>query len=161
MILDADALNVLAARRGVGTKIPTASVITPHPGEAGRLLGVSAGEVQEDRIEAARRLAREWGACTLLKGYRSLVADPGGRVHVNPTGNTGMATGGSGDVLSGIVAAWLAQGLPPLEAATLSAHVHGLAGDLSARRVGEIGLTAGDVIEALPHAYASLLCIGR
>lgn len=156
MILDADALNVLALRPAARSKLPAASVLTPHPGEAGRLLKIPAGKVQEDRLEAARRLAREWGACALLKGYRTLVADPSGLVHVNPTGNAGMATGGSGDVLSGIVAAWLAQGLRPLDAATLSAHAHGLAGDLAARDVGQIGLTAGDIIEALPRAYAAL-----
>jgi NAD(P)H-hydrate epimerase len=156
MILDADALNVLAARSADAVKLPEGSVLTPHPGEAGRLLKLPAGKVQEDRLEAARRLAREWGACALLKGHRTLVADPSGLLHVNPTGNAGMATGGSGDVLSGIVAAWLAQGLRPLDAATLSAHAHGLAGDLAARDVGQIGLTAGDIIESLPSAYAAL-----
>jgi hydroxyethylthiazole kinase-like uncharacterized protein yjeF len=156
MILDADALNILAGSGARAPRLGSRAVLTPHPGEAARLLRCRAAEVQAARLESARRLAREWNACCLLKGHRSLVADPGGTVRVNPTGNAGMATGGSGDVLSGIVGAWLAQGLPPADAAALAAHVHGLAGDLAAGEQGEISLTASDLIEALPRAYALL-----
>jgi NAD(P)H-hydrate epimerase len=164
MILDADALNILAAARGQSSMGPGGSwfgigasaVLTPHPGEASRLIGVSTKEIQSDRLGGARRLAKESGAVVLLKGYRSLATDPRGTVFVNPTGNPGMATGGTGDVLSGVVAAWLAQGLGPLEAAALSAWVHGAAGDTAARELGMISMTAGDLVERLPAAYLAL-----
>jgi NAD(P)H-hydrate epimerase len=161
-ILDADALNVLAeggrwrGASGTGGSGPPRVVLTPHPGEAGRLLGVTAREVQADRLGAARRIARASGACVLLKGHRTITAHPGGAARVNATGNPGMATGGSGDVLAGIAAAWLAQGLDAFDAASLAAHVHGLAGDLAARDLGEISLTAGDIVERLPRAYLAL-----
>lgn len=164
MILDADALNILAATRsgaipgGSGPlfRIGSPAVLTPHPGEAARLIGLSSKEIQADRLGAARRLANESGAVVLLKGHRSLTADPRGKVLVNPTGNPGMATGGTGDVLSGIVAAWLAQGLAPVEAAALSAYVHGAAGDIAARDLGMVSMTAGDLVERLPAAYLSI-----
>lgn len=156
MILDADALNVLAADKGTVSRLASSSVITPHPGEAARLRGGSAAAVQADRCGTARDLARAWGCTVILKGFRSLVAAPGEALRVIPTGNPGMATAGSGDALAGIVAAWLAQGLEPLDAATLAAHVHGLAGDLAAGAKGEISLIAGDLIEALPEAYRTL-----
>lgn len=161
MILDADALNVLASTRGRAAGGGHQVVLTPHPGEAGRLLGVAAAGIQGDRIAAARRLAEGSGATVLLKGYRSLTAVPGGVVRVNSTGNAGMATAGSGDVLSGIVAAWLAQGLEAPQAAALSAFVHGSAGDRAAACLGAISLTAGDIVEALPGAYQALIAGAR
>lgn len=155
MVLDADALNVLAATGGsVGGG--GMAVLTPHPGEAGRLLGRGAGDVQADRLGSVRRLAAAASCTVILKGFRSLVCDPDGRVSVNPTGNPGMATGGMGDALAGIVAAWLAQGLGAFEAAVLSAHAHGLAGDIAAAELGEIALVAGDLIERLPAAWRHL-----
>ncbi len=156
MVLDADALNIMS--EGSARRKPPAAptVLTPHPGEAGRLLRTSSAEIQSDRLSAARRLARESLCTVLLKGHRSLAADPSGQVRVNPTGNAGMATGGSGDVLTGIVAAWLAQRLDPFDAAALSAYVHGLAGDMAARELGPISLTAGDIVEYLPRAYCAL-----
>jgi len=157
MILDADALNILAADPADRRFPAGPAILTPHPGEAARLLGTSAREIQSDRLSAARRIAREWRCTVLLKGYRSLTGAMDGRVRVNSTGNAGMATGGSGDVLSGIIGAWLAQGLAPFDAAALSAFVHGLAGDLAARDLGEISLTAGDIVEYLPRAYLALI----
>jgi len=158
MVLDADVLNILAGGKAGARKIgaAAAAIVTPHPGEAARLLGLTAKEVQADRLGAVRRLAREMGCCALLKGDRTLTAVPEGTVRVNSTGNPGMATGGSGDALTGIAAAWLAQGLSPLDAASLAAFVHGLAGDEAARRLGEIAMTAGDLIESLPAAYLAL-----
>lgn len=156
VVVDADALNILAASGNVFPALSTRAVLTPHPGEAARLLGRTADRIQEDRPASARDLSRATGCTVLLKGYRSLVATPSGTLWVNPTGNPGMATGGTGDVLAGIVAAWLGQGLAPADAAVLSTHVHGLAGDLAARDKGEIGMTAGDLVEALPLAYARL-----
>jgi NAD(P)H-hydrate epimerase len=156
IVLDADALNILADPSAPRPRIAAAAIVTPHPGEAARLLGSTAAEVQADRPAAARRLARDLGCCTILKGFRTLTATPEGIVHVNSTGNPGMATGGSGDALTGVAAAWLAQGLPPFDAATLAVFVHGLAGDRGALELGEISLTAGDLVERLPAAYLSL-----
>jgi hydroxyethylthiazole kinase-like uncharacterized protein yjeF len=156
MVLDADALNVLAATGGSVHGGSGKAVLTPHPGEAGRLLGCAAGDVQADRLGSVRRLAAATSCTVILKGFRSLVCDPEGCVAVNPTGNPGMATGGMGDALAGIVAAWLAQGLGAYEAAVLSAHAHGLAGDIAAEELGEIALVAGDLIERLPAAWKRL-----
>ncbi len=154
VVLDADGLNAFAgdceALRGVGPPL----VLTPHPGEAGRLLGVDTAVVQSDRLAAVRDLAERSGAVVILKGHRSLVADPGGNVGINLTGNPGMATGGSGDVLTGLVAAFIAQGVEPFRAARLGAYLHGAAGDHAAASVGEISLIASDIIGALPEAIA-------
>jgi hydroxyethylthiazole kinase-like uncharacterized protein yjeF len=151
VVLDADALNVLAPLTeplGLGRHV----VMTPHPGEAGRLLRVEVQQLQEDRSGAAGALCAATGATVVLKGARTLVAD-GARRFVNHTGNPGMATGGSGDVLAGLLGALLAQGLPPFDAACLAVHVHGAAGDRVAKRLGEAGLIASD----LPAAIAEEL----
>jgi len=150
-VLDADALNVLAPlRRAIAPAVPV--VLTPHPGEAARLLGWSTPQVQADRTGALRELTRRSGAVVVLKGARTLVGD-GARWFQNTTGNPGMATGGSGDVLAGLLGALLAQGLAPFEASCLAVHAHGRAGDLVARRLGEVGLIASD----LPAALAEVL----
>ncbi len=156
LVLDADGLNAfggalasLAERRGE-------TVLTPHPGELARLLGVSTAEVVGDRVGAARRAAELAGAIVALKGHRTLVADPLGGVAVNPTGNPGMATGGSGDVLTGMIAALAGQGMGAALAARLGVYLHGLAGDLAARERGEISLSAGDLVERLPAAFERL-----
>ena len=163
LVIDADGLNALAAPPG--SRSPgapaletrsAATVVTPHPGEMARLVGSEAGEVQRRRLEVAREFAAQSGAVVVLKGHRTVVADPDGRAAVNPTGNPGMATGGTGDVLSGILGALLARGLEPWVAATAAVYVHGLAGDVAARRLGQESLLAGDVIEALPEAIRSL-----
>jgi len=122
----------------------------------GRLLARSAAAVQADRLEAAQELARESGAVVVLKGQRTLVARPDGRAAVNPTGNPGMATGGSGDVLSGLLGALLARGGDAFEAACAGVYLHGAAGDDVAARLGPEGLLAGDLGEALPGALARL-----
>jgi NAD(P)H-hydrate epimerase len=155
LVLDADGLNAFAGRAAdlAGRKAET--VLTPHPGELGRLLGVSTAQIQEDRIAAARGAAEETGAIVVLKGHMTLVAS-GTVVFVNPTGNPGMATGGTGDVLTGVIAGLLAQGFDALDAAVLGVYLHGLAGDLAAAKVGEMGLAAGDLIETLPAAFAAL-----
>ncbi|MDR5683638.1 MAG: NAD(P)H-hydrate dehydratase [Armatimonadota bacterium] len=152
MILDADALNVLRGQHTLlrGARAPV--VITPHPGELGRLLGVATSEIQRGRIESARSTARLTGAVTLLKGARTLVADPEGRLVVIPTGNPGMASGGMGDVLTGAVAALVGQGLGPFDAAWVGAYLHGAAGDLLAAEIGDRGLLAHEVAERLPVA---------
>ncbi len=151
LVLDADALNVLAGQTEVlrGRTVPP--VLTPHPGEFGRLLGRKVSGDPTERRELAVRFAAEHGVVLLLKGHGTVVTD-GHRVHVNTTGNPGMATGGSGDVLTGLIAALLGQRLEPFAAAQLGAHLHGLAGDLARDDLGEASLIATDLIAYLPRA---------
>ena len=154
LVLDADGLNALAAGdvRALDALARTApTVLTPHPGEMGRLVGLSSAEVQRERVETAVALARATGAVVVLKGERTLVAEPEGRAAVMATGNPGMATGGTGDVLAGVIGALVARH-GALLAATAGAFVHGRAGDFAAREKGQEGMTAGDVLEALPAA---------
>jgi ADP-dependent NAD(P)H-hydrate dehydratase / NAD(P)H-hydrate epimerase len=156
LVLDADGLNALIGRTGLVSDRKNALVMTPHPGEMARLIGADAKAVQADRIGAASRAAAEWGAVVVLKGAGTVIAEPGGDVCVNPTGNAGMATAGTGDVLTGCIAAFLAQGLDPFGAAVAGAYFHGLAGDLSAQMEGMTGMTAGDLIRNLPLALRRL-----
>ncbi|MFL6259991.1 MAG: NAD(P)H-hydrate dehydratase [Thermoanaerobaculia bacterium] len=155
LVLDADGINAFAGKAGDLAGRRAETILTPHPGELGRLLGISTAQIQEDRIAAARGAAEETGAVVILKGHMTLVAS-GTAVFVNPTGNPGMATGGTGDVLTGLIAGLLAQGLDALDAAVLGVYLHGLAGDLAASRLGEMALAAGDLIEILPAALAAL-----
>ncbi|HET8723581.1 MAG TPA: NAD(P)H-hydrate dehydratase [Anaeromyxobacteraceae bacterium] len=150
-VLDADAVNAVADHPGLASVIghDAPIVLTPHPGEMARLVGASIEEIQGDRVGIARRKAQEWGAVVVLKGARTVVADPDGPAAIVPTGNPGMATGGTGDVLAGLIGALLAGGLRPREAARVGAWVHGRAGDLAARRHGERGLVAGDLAESI------------
>ena len=156
-VLDADALNALAGSGDILKKVRAPVVITPHPGEMARLLGVTPKEIQEDRIAAAVQAAEKWSVTALLKGARTVVASPDGSVFINPTGNPGMATAGSGDVLTGVVAALMAQGMETARAAAAGAYIHGLAGDLAAREKGMMGLIAGDILSALPAATRELV----
>ncbi len=156
VVLDADALNAMAGRLGELQGRAADTVLTPHPGEMARLLGVSIAEVQDDRVAAVRRAASESGAVTILKGHLTLVAEASGAVYVNPTGNPGMASGGSGDVLTGLVAALLAQGYDTLVASQLAVYLHGLAGDLAARDIASEALRASDLIDYLPSAFDCL-----
>ncbi len=157
LLLDADALNALAAlgcelaRRAKG-----AVVLTPHPGEAARLLKVTTAAVNADRVTAALRLADKTGACVLLKGAHSVIASPEGVVHISSTGNAGMATPGMGDALSGVVGALLGQKMRPLDALTLGVFVHGYAADRVAARMGRVGYITGDLIDELPAAFEAL-----
>ncbi len=146
LVVDADALNLLAR---APRALPTPAVLTPHPGEAARLLGSDIAAVTDDRYAAARALAVRYGAVVVLKGAGSLIADPQGRVAVCPWGNPGMAAGGMGDVLTGVIAALLAQGLVPWDAACLGVGLHARAGDAAARAGGERGLCAADLFMPL------------
>ncbi|NIA22406.1 MAG: NAD(P)H-hydrate dehydratase [Anaerolineaceae bacterium] len=152
VVADADGLNALAAAGGLSvlTSRPETFVITPHPGEAGRLLGTSAGRVQSDREAAAGQLAAG-GTVVLLKGQATIVTD-GRRIYVNSTGNSGLATGGSGDVLTGLLASLIGQGMSGFEAAVLAVHLHGRAGDRAAAEIGEASLTAEEILRCLPAA---------
>jgi NAD(P)H-hydrate epimerase len=145
LVLDADGLNLLAA---APRDLPSACVLTPHPGEAARLLQTATSEIQSDRFAAARAVAQKYRAVVVLKGAGSLVADPGGQLAVCPWGNPGMATGGTGDVLTGVIAGLLAQGLGPWDAACVGVGLHARAGDLAAR-AGERGLLASDLFPYL------------
>jgi len=156
VVVDADGLNALGDELVTVTESAGVRILTPHPGEAGRLLGCDTQEVQADRPAAARELADRSGAIVVLKGYRSLIAAPGQVTVVNPTGNPGMATGGTGDVLAGAIGALVAQGLDPFRAAWVGAWLHGAAGDAVAAEVGEISMTAGDLAAALPAAFAAV-----
>jgi NAD(P)H-hydrate epimerase len=158
-VLDADGLNAVSHVRrplaGFAVGRPPL-VLTPHPGEAGRLVGASAAQIQSDRLASARRLAAATSAIVVLKGRHSLVVQPDGRASFNSSGNAGMATGGMGDALTGIIGALLARGLSGFDAARLGTYVHGAAGDLVATRFGKEGLIAGDVIDALPGVWRVL-----
>lgn len=162
VVLDADGVNAFAGRAGKLRERPAPTILTPHPGELGRLLGTSSGKIQEDRIHAVREAVRATGAIVLLKGHLSLVGVPSrnsdGAVDVSicPVGNAGMATGGSGDVLTGVVLGLLGQVDDPADAARLGVYVHGLAGDLAAEETGERALAAGDLVGCLVAALRRL-----
>ena len=162
MVVDADALNVLAAQKPGFSKeaglLKAAGprILTPHPGEFARLIGRDIATVQSQRAKLAAEFAAAHGVIVLLKGQGTVITD-GDRVAINRTGNPGMATGGSGDVLTGLIAALLAQGLPPFEAAQLGAHLHGLAGDLAASELSQPGLIASDLPRYLAAAWRRVL----
>jgi NAD(P)H-hydrate epimerase len=155
LVLDADGLFAFARLDWPDRSGPPA-ILTPHVGEMGRLLGMDPAEVRREAMTLARETARARGVVLVLKGAPTLVASPNGRLWINPTGNPGMATGGSGDVLTGVVAGLLAQGLEPLDAARLGVYLHGKAGDVAALRWGWEALTAGRMIEVLGEALEAL-----
>ena len=157
LVLDADALTVCAEHPGRLRGRPEAPVvITPHPGEMARLADAAVADIQRDRVGAAHRFATAHSVHVVLKGARTVIAAPDGAVRINTTGNPGMATGGSGDVLTGVLAAWLAQVEDTGAAVALGVHVHGLAGDLAAAEVGKTGLIARDVAHHLGRAVEKL-----
>ncbi|MDP2911023.1 MAG: NAD(P)H-hydrate dehydratase [Candidatus Omnitrophota bacterium] len=152
MVLDADALNAISGDAGILKKARLGYAVTPHEREMARLIGKDAKYVKNNRINIAKRFSRDYNAVVVLKGAGTVIAEPGGRFYVNTTGNPGMATAGSGDVLAGIIAGFLGQGLKIFDAAKLGVYIHGLAGDLAAKDKGEIGLIAGDIVENIPYA---------
>jgi len=156
VVVDADALNALVGHLDLLTKAQAPIVITPHPGEMARLQGSTPRDIQQRRVDAALDVARTHRVVAVLKGAHTVVATPDGLATLNPTGNPGMATAGSGDALTGVIAALLAQGVAPSEAARLGVYLHGTAGDLAAADSGERGLIAGDLIERLPSAMRDL-----
>jgi len=151
-VVDADALNALAGATGLLREARGPRLLTPHPGEMARLLGAAAADVQADRSRTAARFAQGHGVLVALKGAGTVVTD-GARTFVNPTGNPGMATGGTGDVLTGLAAGLLCQGLSQFDALRLAVFIHGLAGDLAARRKGMLSMIAEDVLDAVPGAF--------
>ena len=156
-VLDADGLNAAAQLLAEGKAFPHPAgelVVTPHPGEMARLTGLSAAEINADRESIAQLYAQKWNAVVALKGARTVVAAPDGRVCVNPTGNPGLARGGSGDVLAGMVSALLACGLPAYEAAACGVYLHGAAADRAAARHGEYGMLPHDLLPELGRMFA-------
>ncbi len=156
-VLDADGLNIAAAHPEVLSRFSAPLVLTPHPGEFGRLTSMSAQEVNSDRIGHSRAWAKEHSATLVLKGASTVIADPAGRVLVNPNGNSGLGTGGSGDILTGLIAGLLAQGASPPNAAAAAVFLHGLAADIAVPEMTEYCLGAGDLLRYLPAAFRSVL----
>jgi len=162
VVLDADGINAFEGRASELNGEARVLLLTPHPGEMARLLSrpgrpaITAAQVQADRVNIARTFAREHACYLVLKGHATLVAEPDGQVWVNPTGNPGMATAGSGDVLTGILSGLLCQGLSPLESCLLAVYVHGLSGDLASTDYGETSLIARDLIDYMPEAFLHL-----
>ena len=154
-VIDADGLNALVGRTDLFKSLKRPVVITPHPGEFSRLVGKPTAEIQANRETAIRELADFENLVVVLKGSNTLVSDSR-RLYVNATGNPGMATGGVGDILTGVIAALIGQKLPGFEAAQLGVYAHGLAGDIARDQNGEVGMIAGDVVDALPDAYFNL-----
>ncbi|MDP4093047.1 MAG: NAD(P)H-hydrate dehydratase [Bacillota bacterium] len=157
LILDADALNAVSLETGILSNLKTTAVITPHPGEMARLTGITIEQVQNNRIDIAMEFSRKWNVITVLKGAGTIVASPDGRIFVNTTGNSGMATAGAGDVLTGIIAGLAGQGANLFDAAVAGVYLHGLAGDRTAKIKGEYGLIAGDIVRELPFAIKELM----
>ncbi len=160
LVLDADALNALARNVLLLKKLKTAAVITPHPGEMARLTGKTIEQVQKDRINVAKEFAYKWNVITVLKGWRTVIALPDETIYINLTGNPGMATAGTGDVLTGLIAGFIAQGIRPDYAACVGVYIHGLAGDMAASRIGEHGIIASDLMEEIPIAMKAVIVSG-
>jgi NAD(P)H-hydrate epimerase len=155
LVVDADALNAFEGATDKLSGRDRTLIITPHPGEMSRLTGLSIAKIQANRLEVARTFARAHDVIVVLKGHRTLIAAPSGDVWVNPTGNPGMATGGTGDILTGIIAGLIAQHpRRALEATALAVYLHGLAGDFAGESIGENSLVATDLLRFLPDAFA-------
>ena len=150
LVVDADGINHLAGRVEILKRSKAPVILTPHPGEMGRLMDAEVGTVQSDRVKCAREFAVNYRVHVVLKGARTVIAHPDGRVFINPTGNSGMASGGMGDVLTGIIAGMVAQGFSPENACHAGAYLHGAAADTLAATIGPYGYLAGDVMRAIP-----------
>lgn len=156
MVIDADGLNLLSKQSEQSLLYCDNRVLTPHPAEASRLLDCTVSDIQRNRVGAALKLAERFGASAVLKGCGTVVADQNGRYAICPMGNPGMATGGSGDVLTGVIAALLAQGLTCYDAACTGVAAHAMAGDLASRDIGEISMIASDIIDYLPDVWKEI-----
>lgn len=155
MVLDADALNCIADNPEILKKRKSDIIITPHPGEMGRLCGITAKEVNAGRVDVALSFAKKYGVITVLKGSGTIIASPNGQALLNTTGNSGMATGGSGDVLAGMTAGLLAQGKSAFDCAAAAVYLHGLAGDFAAEKLGKISMLPSDIIDYIAQAFKS------
>jgi hydroxyethylthiazole kinase-like uncharacterized protein yjeF len=156
MVIDADGLNALAKDKGAMRGLGKEKILTPHPGEMGRLAGLTAKEVQVDRVGTASRFAEEHGCCLVLKGARTVIAEPDGKVFLNPTGNPALSSGGSGDVLTGLISGFLARGWDSASAASAGVYLHGLAADVLAEDMGHAGVLAGELTDVIPGLMDAL-----
>jgi len=156
MVIDADGLNALAGDPASLTHCRGKAILTPHPGEMARLTGLTSARIQTDRVGATTDFIGRHGTILVLKGARTLIGEPNGKVYVNPTGNPALASGGSGDVLTGLIGGFLARGWPMIKAGMAGAYLHGLAADLLAQRQGQVGVLAGELLHVLPSLMASL-----
>ena len=157
MVVDADALNAFRGKTKLLVHVRSNAILTPHAAEFLRLFGGKKPSGDLQRKKRAKEVSRTHGFVVVLKGHHTVVVAPDGACYVNSTGNPGMATGGSGDVLTGVIAAMLGQGVDPFRAACFGVYLHGLAGDLAAREKGETSLIAGDILNALPQAFQKVL----
>jgi len=153
VVLDADGINALEGELEPLRKRGYRTVITPHPGEMARLMGKDTGEVQSNRTDIAKSVAEVTGTVVCLKGHHTVVADPEGMIYVNETGNSGMATGGTGDVLTGMIASFIGQGVDDFSAAVSAVYLHGLAGDIAAEKKGQFSMIASNVLECISDAF--------
>jgi hydroxyethylthiazole kinase-like uncharacterized protein yjeF len=156
MVIDADGLNALAGDRRAMKGLDKKKILTPHPGEMARLTGLKNNEVQIDRVGTASRFVEEHGCCLVLKGARTLIAEPNGNIYLNPTGNPALSSGGAGDVLTGLISGFLARGWPLIDAANVGVYLHGLAADLLAEDMGEAGVLAGELPDLIPGLMDTL-----
>lgn len=156
IVLDADGINAFAGETLALKSAKAPLVMTPHPGEMARLIEKTVDEVQSDRKGLALKFASEYNTVLVLKGHGTVVASPDGRIYINGTGNAGMATGGTGDVLTGLIASFIGQGLDPFSAAVLGTYYHGLAGDMAAKEKGHLSLLATDLLNKLPDVLKTL-----
>lgn len=157
LVIDADALNCICNKPEFLKNLKAPAIITPHPGEMARLLHSTPKTVNSNRENTAIDFAKKFGVVTVLKGAGTIIASPDGEVYINHTGNSGMATGGSGDVLSGIIGSLLAQGASPINAAAAGVFLHGTIGDLAAEKLGKISMLPTDMIDMIPTAYLKLM----
>lgn len=157
LVIDADALNCICNKPEILKNLKAPAIITPHPGEMARLLHSTPKTVNSNREKTAIDFAKKFGVVTVLKGAGTIIASPDGEVYINHTGNSGMATGGSGDVLSGIIGSLLAQGAAPINAAAAGVFLHGTIGDLAAEKLGKISMLPTDMIDMIPTAYLKLM----
>ena len=159
-VIDADGLNILSKQPELIKRLKPPVILTPHPGEFARLAQVSNRTVVSEKLRLAPEFAQKYGVYLVLKGYRTITATPSGQVFINPTGNPGMATGGSGDVLSGMIGSMIMQEKDLLKAVLSAVYLHGLSGDLAARRYGEKSLVAGNLISFLAAAVKKIIAVG-
>ncbi len=156
IVLDADGINAISKDVKILNKRKSDIVITPHPGEMARLIKKHVGYIQKNRLKAAKDFAKDFGVVCVLKGYKTVVANPKGDFYINSSGNPGMATAGTGDVLTGIIASLIGQNIAPFDASRLGVYIHGLSGDLAKKEKGEASLIATDILRYLPFAFKLL-----
>jgi len=159
MVLDADALNLISKKINILEKLKAKTIITPHPGEMARLTGKSILEIQNDRIGISLEFSKKWNIIVVLKGNNTVITMPNGEIYINETGNNGMATAGSGDVLTGIIMSLIGQGKRPEEAAIIGTYIHGLAGDIASKELTEYSTVSNDIIGKIPKAIKALFSL--